>query len=45
MISGNQDLPEGGFDGFLQSILCTNVCNLATLEACVLDLSLSLSLS
>ena len=24
-ISGNQDLPEGGFDGFLQSILCTNV--------------------
>lgn len=24
-ISGNQDLPEGGFDGFLQSLLCTNV--------------------
>nr|AAB66911.1 integrin subunit betaPo1 [Ophlitaspongia tenuis] len=25
MISGNQDLPEGGFDGFLQSLLCTNL--------------------
>ena len=24
-ISGNQDIPEGGFDGFLQSILCTDV--------------------
>lgn len=24
-ISGNQDLPEGGFDGFLQSLLCTRV--------------------
>ena len=24
-ISGNQDAPEGGFDGFLQSIVCTNL--------------------
>ena len=24
-ISGNQDSPEGGFDGFLQSLLCTEV--------------------
>ena len=26
MISGNQDFPEGGFDGFLQSIVCKKVC-------------------
>lgn len=25
VISGNQDSPEGGFDGFLQSIVCTDV--------------------
>nr|CAB38100.1 integrin beta subunit [Suberites domuncula] len=25
MISGNQDSPEGGFDGFLQPIVCTNL--------------------
>ena len=24
-ISGNQDAPEGGFDGFLQSIVCTDL--------------------
>ncbi|XP_064401287.1 integrin beta-1-like [Halichondria panicea] len=24
-ISGNQDSPEGGFDGFLQAIVCTNL--------------------
>ena len=24
-ISGNQDFPEGGFDGLLQSIVCTEV--------------------
>jgi protocadherin alpha len=24
-ISGNQDFPEGGFDGFLQAIVCTDV--------------------
>ena len=24
-ISGNQDSPEGGFDGFLQSIVCTDL--------------------
>ena len=24
-ISGNQDFPEGGFDGFLQSIVCGDV--------------------
>jgi protocadherin alpha len=24
-ISGNQDFPEGGFDGFLQSIVCTDM--------------------
>ena len=26
VISGNQDFPEGGFDGFLQSIVCKKVC-------------------
>jgi hypothetical protein len=25
IISGNQDFPEGGFDGFMQAIVCTNV--------------------
>ena len=25
VISGNLDFPEGGFDGFLQSIVCTDV--------------------
>ena len=25
VISGNQDFPEGGFDGFLQSIVCKKV--------------------
>ena len=25
MISGNQDAPEGGFDGFLQAIVCTDL--------------------
>ncbi len=24
-ISGNQDSPEGGFDGMLQSVVCTDV--------------------
>ena len=24
-ISGGQDTPEGGFDGMLQSIVCTDV--------------------
>jgi len=24
-ISGNADIPEGGLDGFLQAILCTDV--------------------
>ena len=26
VISGNQDFPEGGFDGFLQAIVCKKVC-------------------
>ena len=25
VISGNQDFPEGGFDGFLQAIVCKKV--------------------
>ncbi|CAI8001615.1 Integrin beta-1, partial [Geodia barretti] len=25
IISGNQDFPEGGFDGFMQAIVCTNL--------------------
>ena len=28
VISGNQDFPEGGFDGFLQSIVCKKVCQI-----------------
>lgn len=26
VISGNQDFPEGGLDGFLQAIVCKKVC-------------------
>jgi hypothetical protein len=33
IISGNQDFPEGGFDGFMQAIVCTNVRHLE----CIID--------
>ena len=33
-ISGNQDFPEGGFDGLLQSIVCTEVWQYTCLCIC-----------
>ena len=30
VISGNQDYPEGGFDGLLQAIVCKKVLSMKT---------------